>query len=595
MNNSFGLELIRLRSTFNRAWISTADHLLETGSLLLNLTEYVHIVPTPTPGALANKFIIASSSANSKTLATKDSSCDGLLLFASCSFLADCSIDKLGRLIDFIYAQEKTEHVRREANHLLFIAAFLKLKSEDDLLTVADIGHKALGCKSEIIEIALSLYLKFIAPWKPLSLLEAEECKNYVTKVRWLSVSHSRISPFFLITYLIWLCHTKRTNEYSVYRTSLLSCPNQFSIVAEAVLSLHELYTDSNQRTNRKTLEWLEWISPGSSLSSRAFRASLGSWIREVSPNELRIDISCSDRVDNSFLMQRYLAAIKSCRPNGLTSRNHAISFITSIYNGEEWIQSFLDNMVSLDGFDECELILINANSPQLEREALEIRKFQQIYPNIIHIALNRDPGLYNVWNLGALLASSSLISNANLDDRKAMDFISSHLNALTTANRHVSLVSAPCTICDIKNIGYEEFVAKLSADELHSFYTSTEYYKYSDFFLDFVNQDQSKKVIWRNIPHCMPVWRRELHVKYGFFNEARGGPTADLEFWLRCAKHGETFRNINTPKGLYYYNNRTTYSSRHKDMLQLISKLHVTSVETANMAYLEGSAAIYI
>jgi hypothetical protein len=286
--------------------------------------------------------------------------------------------------------------------------------------------------------------------------------------------------------------------------------------------------------------------------------------------------------------MHRYLAAVKSVRPDGLTRQRNGISFITSIYNGAEWIESFLSNMTSLDNFHQCELILINANSPQQEHEIPPIRRYQASHSNISHIILDNDPGLYNIWNIGVLLASCLYLSNANLDDRKAKDFVSSHLNAFKSSGKHVSLVSAPCITCDEKYIGYEEYAAKNRHDEHLTFYASTEYYKYPDFFLDFVNQSLERRVVWRNIPHCMPVWTKELHKKYGFFNEVRGGPTADLEFWLRCARHGEVFRNLNIPKGLYYFSNQTTYSARKKHTMQRIYELHVSHNETANLSYLK-------
>lgn len=292
-------------------------------------------------------------------------------------------------------------------------------------------------------------------------------------------------------------------------------------------------------------------------------------------------------RADADICIHRYMAAVRSTRPHGLTQQRSGISFITSIFKGAEWIESFLCNMTQLDDFDQCELILINANSPEKEQEIPIIRTFQESHQNIIHLILDTDPGLYNTWNLGIILASCPYLSNANLDDRKARDFITSHLAALSSASEYVSLVSAPCIICDEKFIGYEDYVNKQAQQGMLSFYTSAEYYRYPDLFLDFVGPSLEKRIVWRNIPHCMPVWRRELHEKYGFFNETRGGPTADLEFWLRCAKHGEVYRNLNIPKGLYYYSAKSTYSARKEHTMQRIAEHHVLQVETANLSYL--------
>ena len=48
------------------------------------------------------------------------------------------------------------------------------------------------------------------------------------------------------------------------------------------------------------------------------------------------------------------------------------------------------------------------------------------------------------------------------------------------------------------------------------------------------------------------------------------------MEFWLRCAKYGELYKNINEPLGLYYYSNVTTYSARLSHDLQSIRERHL-------------------
>ena len=593
MNNSFGLGHIKLKKLVNHSWSSAAAHLLSTGSLPLNPVNYVHIIPSQKPVDLATRFVTASTSGIVDGHIPSQKHSESLLLFASCSLIAEHTTSEISSIVTCLTAQEGAEHVRREAVNLLFLASVLKLKSEADLPLLVEIGPQVLGCNSVLVKSALLLYLKFISPWKPLSQLDIEECRHYESEIRWSAISHSRNSALFLIALLPWLCYCNRSDEYAVYKTSLLSSPNQFSMAAEPVLSMHEQRLKCGVPLTRRALEWLEWIRPGWSLSAHITRAKLSAWVKEASVNELSLSIPYAYHADSDICMHRYLATVQSARPDGLTQRRDGVSFITSIFKGAEWIESFLSNMTTLDDFEQSELILINANSPQLEQEIPIIRSFQGSHQNIIHLVLDTDPGLYNIWNLGVQLASCPYLSNANLDDRKAKDFITSHLDAITSAGKHVSLASAPCIICDEKYIGYEDYVINHPPEEQLSFYASTELYKYPDFFLDFVDQSLERRIVWRNIPHCMPVWRRELHEKYGFFNEARGGPTADLEFWLRCAKHGEVYRNLNTPKGLYYFSNTTTYSARKEHTMQRISEHHVLQVESANVAYLNHRVSL--
>ena len=51
---------------------------------------------------------------------------------------------------------------------------------------------------------------------------------------------------------------------------------------------------------------------------------------------------------------------------------NPKISIITSLYKGGEFIKGFLDDIVGQTIFkDECELIIIDANSPEGEKEII--------------------------------------------------------------------------------------------------------------------------------------------------------------------------------------------------------------------------------
>ena len=59
------------------------------------------------------------------------------------------------------------------------------------------------------------------------------------------------------------------------------------------------------------------------------------------------------------------------------------ISIITSVYNGDEFIESFLEDITEQTIFkDKCELIMVNANSPGNEGEI--INKYIEKYPENI-------------------------------------------------------------------------------------------------------------------------------------------------------------------------------------------------------------------
>src|SRR5688572_18772954 len=86
------------------------------------------------------------------------------------------------------------------------------------------------------------------------------------------------------------------------------------------------------------------------------------------------------------------------------------VSIITSIWNGDEFIEGFLADITRQTFFTNCELILINANSPGNEEPVIE--KYMSQYPNIRYVKLNQDPGLYGVWNMGIKMAKGEFITN---------------------------------------------------------------------------------------------------------------------------------------------------------------------------------------
>jgi hypothetical protein len=240
---------------------------------------------------------------------------------------------------------------------------------------------------------------------------------------------------------------------------------------------------------------------------------------------------------------------------------NFKISFITSIFNGWKWIDNFLLDMVSMDEFETVELILISADSNQNEYKI--IKNYTSKFKNIYYIKLDFDPGLYNVWNSGILFSSSDLISNANLDDRKSVNFINYCLRSFKE-NPNVSLVSFPCYITNFENVRFNEYLIKEKKENQLKFYTSNKYYGFESMYIKSISES-GVNITPINIPHCMPVWKKVLHSEYGYFNEKIGGPASDYEFWLRCLSGGEIFYNGQIPMGLYYFSSKTTYSARNE------------------------------
>jgi len=234
------------------------------------------------------------------------------------------------------------------------------------------------------------------------------------------------------------------------------------------------------------------------------------------------------------------------------------ISIITSVYNGDDFIENFLEDITQQTIFEEkCELILIDANSPGSEEEC--IKKYMKKYPNNIkYKKLDEDPGIYAVWNMGVEMASGEYLTNANLDDRKSKNSLEIHAKNLFV-NEDVDVVYADSFITNTAN---ETFENNSSQSRRYNF-----------------EQFSKESMLRGNQPHNNPMWRRRLHEEHGFFDE-KFRSAGDWEFWLRCCLKGESkFKKIEQILGLYYFNpkgistNFENFEWKQKEELEIYNR----------------------
>ena len=209
------------------------------------------------------------------------------------------------------------------------------------------------------------------------------------------------------------------------------------------------------------------------------------------------------------------------------------ISIITSLFDGDDYIEQFLKDITRQTIFkDKCELVIVNANSPGNEKKIID--KWVGRFPdNIKYYELDEDPGIYGTWNYALEMSTGEFITNANLDDRKAINSLERHAQELVL-NPDVGLVYADSLITHRPNETFEK--------------NSSEGKKYN--FEQF-----SKEAMMRgNQPHNNPMWRKSLHQEHGLF-ESKYKSAGDWEFFLRSAFGGSKFKKIDGVYGLYYFN----------------------------------------
>lgn len=229
------------------------------------------------------------------------------------------------------------------------------------------------------------------------------------------------------------------------------------------------------------------------------------------------------------------------------------VSIITSLYKGDEFIEFFMSEIVKQTIFDQCELIIINANSPGNESAAIE--PYLRNYSNIYYLTLNYDPGIYGVWNMAIEMAQGEYITNANVDDGLAYDCYEKFVQIFDN-NRDIDVVYANYYMVQEPNQTFQQARKNGQLSNMPECTTAT------------LKSCSS--------PNNHPMWRKSLHKKYGYFDESYRS-AGDYEMWIRLAANNVKFKKIEEPLGIYYLNPHGMSTSKDspssKETAQIVKK----------------------
>lgn len=290
---------------------------------------------------------------------------------------------------------------------------------------------------------------------------------------------------------------------------------------------------------------------PSASDSFFAFISDSASLTRKLLCNVPRIYIyplRAPGKIDPFFYWKDREAYSESSR--NIHPHEHEVTIITSVFSGNNFLSGFLQNCETFINYDSYEHFLIRAASPDDEHSLLLEHVLR--HPSVIYLNLIEDPGLYEVWNLGICLASGRYLTNANIDDRRSPDHIVQLVDILQK-KPNVAVAATGLYISTTPNLDWPE------AFDCPRMFIGVASGTYS---ADILFKQHGSKLASRNLPHCMPVWRRRLHATMGFFDEKRYGPSADWAFWLRCAANGNAIYYDSHPRGVYL-RHRTSYWHR--------------------------------
>jgi len=208
------------------------------------------------------------------------------------------------------------------------------------------------------------------------------------------------------------------------------------------------------------------------------------------------------------------------------------ITVFCPLYAGEKHIEGFLKSMQNQTIFHQCELIIIDANSPENERQYIE--EFMEEYDNVIYKRTERRITVMESENMAIHMATGEFFAQACVDDRhhkEYLEIMSKHLYY----HEDIDLVYADC----LQTMQPNETVENNSSDGHR--------YEHS------LNQFSPENMI-KCLPGPMPMWRLSIHEKCGYFNEEMSY-AGDWDMFLRMVEIGSKFKKIDIPLGLYYFN----------------------------------------
>lgn len=203
------------------------------------------------------------------------------------------------------------------------------------------------------------------------------------------------------------------------------------------------------------------------------------------------------------------------------------VSFFGTIFKQKEFLHNYFLNLLNIEGFDKCELILVVPDTYDEEEKA--IYRHYQSHKNIKVTFTPRNHGIYDSWNMGIKQCQSDILCNANADDRKLP-------NCLEDIERYiksgVDVVYGDYFVAD--NRAQLEFPFSCGRRSVLPEFTIEGLIKYC-------------------LPGHSPFWNRRIFDSRGFRQDF--GSAGDLDFWLRACRSGATFKKLNKLLSVYYFN----------------------------------------
>lgn len=215
------------------------------------------------------------------------------------------------------------------------------------------------------------------------------------------------------------------------------------------------------------------------------------------------------------------------------------VSIITTFHKADEFLKGYLENITNQTMFKDCELVLVDSASPGSEKET--VRSYMEKFDNIKYYRFDKNFKPTIGHNIAIKKSTSPFVVWAMIDDRKSLDGIEKLYNKLSS-NNNLELVYGDCLTTDKKNETVETTKStKLSEHSINTF---------------------SKENMIKCLPGPMPMWRKRLHEKVGFFDEVNHDFSDDWDLWLRAVNNGCVFEKVEEVVGLYMEGGRSQWQN---------------------------------
>lgn len=198
----------------------------------------------------------------------------------------------------------------------------------------------------------------------------------------------------------------------------------------------------------------------------------------------------------------------------------YKVAVLISVYEASHYLDSKLTSIANQTIFDQCTFIFVNCQDRH--KESIKLDEFCKINRNCKHLISKEYITIYEAWNMGITNSESDYLSNYNMDDQWHPEYLEKCSKAADDQN--AAIVSTEVLITDTPNQLYP--------------------------FWHHINKIPSG--LYPNfVVGPSPMWRRDLHDKYGLFENFY--VISDALMWDRFYKGGEKFVILNEELVLYF------------------------------------------